>query len=85
MFRSPPRLNLGDRPVAPISPATLELMRKNLAARAEQHAAIGDDHGAEVYRRLADELQLRKRGELELEYDATGELVVRVPQPKVKP
>lgn len=57
MFRTPPRLNLGDRPVAPISPATLDLMRKNLTARADQHAALGDEHGAAVYRRLVDELR----------------------------
>lgn len=57
MFRIPPPLNLGAQPVAPIPPATLDLMRKNLTARADQHTALGDDHGAEVYRRLADELR----------------------------
>lgn len=44
-------------PVAPISPATLELMRRNLAARSKQHADMGDDHGAEVYRRLAEDIR----------------------------
>lgn len=57
MFRAPPRIGLKPEPVAPISPATLELMRRNLAARAQQHQDLGDQHGADVYRRLVDELR----------------------------
>lgn len=56
-FRIPPRLNLGVQPVAPIPPATLELMRTNFTRRAQQHRDLGDDHGAEVYQRLADQLR----------------------------
>ncbi len=35
------------------SPETLRMMADNLARRAEQHAGLGDDRGAEIYRRLA--------------------------------
>lgn len=56
-FSKPPRIALPAVQVAPISPATLELMRRNLAARAEQHDVLGDDRGAQVYRRLAEEIR----------------------------
>ena len=56
-FTRPPRIALPAVQVAPISPAVLDLMRKNLTARSLQHADLGDQHGAEVYRRLAEELR----------------------------
>lgn len=43
-------------PTNPIPPATLEMMRQNLTRRVQQHADLGDDRGAEKYRRLVENI-----------------------------